>query len=268
MSSNGRVRIACRLLSLYKCPPEEVMLFNEMIERLRRTDRSAVHFECEFGSGLLGISIDVSDGSVLTIQEGTQASRWPMLEEGDRIVSVHGVPVQDSTQIVESIRAAPRPVTLGFRKSEQFLWREHMPCSLLACLVERFTNVLRRNRLYAAHMFPCYVQGDGLAELNRRFGLHETLSPVLMCGLNTKGFHLWDTQRGLIETLDFCELVSWGQARLVNWVPNEASASARVLQNRIELVHLAGGGTVMSAGTQMQVRFPRLLPVCLFLACS
>ena len=54
-------------------------------------------------------------------------------------------------------------------------------------------------------------------------------------------------QRGLIETLDFCELVSWGQTRNHTW--NSTNIN---LQDENSLSNLSGYNTILTSGLQMQ----------------
>ena len=247
---NNRLRRACRLLGIETCPPEEVVMAHENISKMRSIGKEKPHFVCEFGVGQLGLNIDMMDGCVLHIQEGTQASRWPALIEGDYIVTVEGQYIDDPEMIVPIIQQLPRPVQIGFRKSDEYLWRDHTPRPLLATLLDRFMNLLKRNRLFGAHLFPSMMHQGCMDELNRRFRVQEVPNQNVMVGVNNGGLHFWDVQRGLIETLDFCELVSWGQTRHYNWSTNDEVPNQQ--RKKIALSELSGFGSILMAGLQMQ----------------
>jgi len=251
--ANNRFRRACRKLGIETCPPEELVMSHKNLMSMRDGNRRDPHFICEFNIGQLGLNIDVTNGCVLYIQEGTQASRWPCLSEGDFIVSVQGEVILDPSMIVSQIQRADRPVSIGFRKSDEYLWRDHAPRPLLATLLDRFIKLLKRNRLFGAHLFPCLLQSGCMEELNRRFRVQETPTQLIMVGVNNGGIHFWDVQRGLIETLDFCELVSWGQTRHHDWSANIAAGEDPIQKKRnVELSHLSGFGTILTSGLQMQ----------------
>ena len=258
------------------CPPEETVMMHENISYMLHSPKEEPHIECVFGDGQLGLNLDAETGTILHITEGTQASRWPALMEGDYIVTVQGAYVEDATLIPALIQHAERPVTIGFKKCIAYLKqyqalrrplqadrrysyiRPAKPMkTLLEELINRFINVFKRHKLFGAHLFPCYManssvgSNDSLHELNRCFQIQETPNQMVMVGVNNGGLHFWDVQRGLIETLDFCELVSWGQTRHHDWTPD---SEPNVIQKRkkMNLLTLSGNGTILSAGLQMQ----------------
>tara|TARA_B100000780_G_C21070197_1_gene430588 strand:+ start:49 stop:1347 length:1299 start_codon:yes stop_codon:yes gene_type:complete len=190
-SANARLKQACLLLNMNDCPPEEIVMAHETRSAMRNIKGKQSHFVCEFGNGQLGLNIDVEDGCILHVQEGTQASRWPCLSEGDFIVSVQGKTITDPSTIVSNIKASKRPLLIGFRKSNEYLWATHVigsaPRPLLATLIDRFINLLRKNKLFGAHLFPCKMNSGCMEELNRRFRIQETPKELIMVGVNNGG---------------------------------------------------------------------------------